>query len=128
MNNYDYPAGADNRDAPWNEPDSPKEATFDILISQTLSRSTTITTSDYTIEGEQDEDGYCEMIDTTETNWKAPYKEQRMTPLELIGELKSLLEKALPDPTTHPKEYNKAKYLIEECEGWIEDDFEVIEN
>ena len=128
MNNYDYPAGADNIDAPWNEPDSPKEATFDILISQTLSRSTTITTSDYTIEGEQDEDGYCERIDTTETNWKASYKEQRMTPLELIEELKSLLENTLPDLTMRSKEYNRTKYLIEECEGWVEDDFEVMED
>lgn len=128
MNNYDYPAGADNIDAPWNEPDSPKEATFDVLISQTLSRSTTVSTSDYSIEVDRDEDGYCESIDTSETNWKFAYEEQRMTPLELIGELKSLLEKTLPDPITHSKDYKRAKYLIEECEGWVEDDFEVMED
>ena len=38
MNNYDYPAGADNDLAPWNE----KEITTKVLISMTISKSVDI--------------------------------------------------------------------------------------
>lgn len=123
-----YPPGAEfDPRAPWNESGPPDERTFDVCISQSLSRSTQVTTSDYSIEVAEDEDGRFNNIDTSETDWRAAYKEERMTPLGLIGEFKSFLEKTLPDPVVFPKEYKKAKYLIEECEGWVEDDLEVIE-
>lgn len=124
-----YPPGAEfDPRAPWNEPGPPDERTFDVCVSQSLSRSTQVTTSDYSIEVDGDEDGRFDTIDTSETDWRAAYKEERMTPLELIGEFKSFIEKLLPDPVTHPKEYKRAKYLIKECEGWVEDDFEVVED
>lgn len=123
-----YPPGAEfDPRAPWNESGPPDERTFDVCISQSLSRSTQVTTSDYSIEVAEDEDGRFNNIDTSETDWRAAYKEERMTPLGLIEEFKSFLEKTLPDPVVFPKEYKKAKYLIEECEGWVEDDLEVVE-
>lgn len=124
-----YPPGAEfDPSAPWNEPGPPEEKTFDVCISQTLSRDTTVTTSDYSVDVDCDEDGYYQSIDTSETNWKEAAQGERMTPLELIGEFKSFLEKTLPDPVVFPKEYKKAKYLIGECEGWVEDDLEIMEN
>lgn len=38
MNNYDYPVGADNSDAPWNE----REVTTSVTISMTISKSVQI--------------------------------------------------------------------------------------
>ena len=82
-----YPPGAEfDPSAPWNEPGPPDEKTFDVCISQTLSRDTTVTTSDYSVDVDCDEDGYYQSIDTSETNWKEAAQGERMTPLELIGE------------------------------------------
>ena len=41
MNNYDYPAGADNEDAPWNE----EEIDTTVTISITMSKTTKVTHS-----------------------------------------------------------------------------------
>ena len=49
-NNYDYPAGADTPDAPWNEVDLPEKA-FDIWYSTCMSRNADITTNDYNNSG-----------------------------------------------------------------------------
>lgn len=38
MNNYDYPVGADNNDAPWNE----KTKKISVTISMTISKSVNI--------------------------------------------------------------------------------------
>ena len=58
--NYNYPAGADEPNAPWNQSD-PEPVEVEVTISQSLSRSTTITVTDYTAEEwedvECDEDG-----------------------------------------------------------------------
>lgn len=124
-----YPPGAEfDPRAPWNDPGPPEKRAFEVCISQTLSKNTTVTTNDYSVEVDCDEDGYYESIDTSETNWKNAYKEERMTPLELIEELKGFIERTLPDPVVFPREYKKAKYLISECEGWVEDDLEIMEN
>ena len=38
MNNYDYPVGADNKDAPWNEK-SNKPKKVEVTVSITLSKT-----------------------------------------------------------------------------------------
>lgn len=134
--NYNYPPGADGPDAPWNQSDT-EEKEFEVTISQTLSKNTTVTTSDYIPGGcfsetEWDIDGYhtitCyEPDDTSNTDWKAAYKEERMTPLELINEFKDHLKEILSNLNTNSRKYKRVKYLIKECSNWIEDDFEVCE-
>lgn len=123
-----YPPGAEyDPNAPWNEPDIP-EATFDVCISQTLSKSVKVTTDDYSPEVDADEDGTYMYPDTSDTDWKAAYgNDQHYTPLELIKQFKEFLEKLLPDPITFRREYHRAKHLISECEGWIEDETEIIQ-
>lgn len=123
-----YPPGAEfDPRAPWNEREVP-ERQFDVCISQTLSKSTRVTTNDYVPEVDQDEDGVYESIDTSDTDWKAAYNNSHYTPLELIGLFKEFLEKHLPDPIVDIKGYRKHKSLIKECEDWVEDELEVIEN
>lgn len=122
-----YPPGAEfDPRAPWNEPDIP-EKSFDVCISQTLSKSTKVTTDDYYPEEDGDEDGSYMTANTSDTDWKAAYDKDHYTPLQLIGLFKEFLEKHLPDPIIDIKGYKKAKSLIAECEDWTEDETEVME-
>ena len=123
-----YPPGAANdARAPYNQIEVP-ERDFDVLISQTLSNSTTVTTSDYIPVSEREEDFCNYYSDTSDTDWKEAYSESgHYTPLELIETFKKLLQENLPNPKEDPKKYRKYKNLIEECEGWVEDDIEIME-
>ena len=120
-----YPAGAYNDpSAPFNEPIVP-ERSFDVCISQTLSRSITVTTDKYQPEYD-DENGHI-YASTEDTDWRDVYKESDChTPLELIklfGECLKAINKSGQVFIT-PGLDNK---LIDECEGWCEDELEVIE-
>ena len=131
-NNSNYPLMSQSEwdNAPWNQSD-PEEKEFEVTVSQTLSKSTTVTTSDYIpggyfLETEWDIDGYhtitChEPDDTSDTDWKKAYNNEHYTPLGLIQEFKEMLEKNTPIPET------RRKHLIDECMNWIEDDLEVCE-
>ena len=134
--NYHYPAGADGPNAPWNQHDIPEEE-FNITYYATLRKDVTITTNDY-IPGASgvdyepdDEGGYCaygwqDPDDTSETDWKQAYNDVAMTPLDIINACETLAKHLLDNGTTcigslHMKE------LIKECEGWNDDDYEVVE-
>lgn len=131
-NNSNYPLMSQSEwdNAPWNQSD-PEEKEFKVTVSQTLSKSTTVTTSDYVPGGyfpetEWDIDGYhtitChEPDDTSDTDWRSAYNNEHYTPLGLIQEFKEMLEKNTPIPET------RRKHLIDECMNWIEDDLEVCE-
>lgn len=137
-NNSNYPPMSQSEwdNAPWNQSD-PEEKEFKVTVSQTLSKNTTVTTSNYIPGGyfpetEWDIDGYhtitChEPDDTSDTDWKEAYNSKHLTPLQLISEFKDFLTKHLPDPIIDVKGFQRFKYLIDECEGWIEDETEVIE-
>ena len=122
--NYNYPIGADTPHAPWNEQEVP-ERCFDVLISQTLSKTTVVSTRDYIPEYEE-EDGHT-YADTSETDWEKAYSHSwHYTPIELIREFKEFLTKHLPDPIVDIKGFREFKHLIDECENWTEDETEVI--
>lgn len=127
-----YPPGAEhNPNAPYNQRDL-DEKEFDVTISQTLSKNTTVFTNDYIPgyqyqESEWDGDGYCavtyqEPDDTSDTDWKEAYKFNHDTPLHLIYLFKRILE---GDIKLDEMQESRKKYLIQECSDWVEDDFEV---
>ena len=125
-----YPPGAEfDPRAPWNEQEVP-ERQFDVCISQTLSKSTRVTTDDYVPGVDPDEDGYGyhDYSDTSDTDWWEAYKNEHLTPLQLIEEFKDFLTKHLPDPIIDVKGFRRFKHLIDECEGWTEDETEVVED
>lgn len=96
MNNYDYPMGADTKDAPWNQED-PKLRTIEVTVSITLSKTVRIKVDDYIAEEYSDEDGYHGIsYDYSECN----------------------LEQAVRDQITLPNS-------VGEFNDWIEDDFAV---
>lgn len=116
-----YPPGAEfDTNAPYNQHENPEEE-FEVTISQTLSKTVTVFTSNYNLEVDCDEEGCYRNCDTSDTPWKEVYEEDYHTPLQLIGFLKRLLE-----GNEHISDSLK-KQLIEECEGWCEDDYEIVE-
>lgn len=143
-----YPAGAEHdENAPYNQVEVP-DREFDVLISQTLSKSTTVITNNYIpgasgVDYDSDDEGGCVAVsyqepdDTSDTNWGKEYSENdHYTPLELINKFKEYLEKEwnvlkdaaeANDAETKWKK-NNIKHLIEECEGWTEDETEIVEN
>ena len=126
--NSNYPPMTQSQwdSAPFNEVEVP-DRQFDVCISQILSKSTSVTTNDYVPEVDQDEDGIYESTDTSDTDWNEAYKNEHLTPLQLIGKFKDFLTKHLPDPVVNLTEYKKWKKLISECDGWVEDELTVLE-
>lgn len=126
--NDNYPLGAANDpNAPYNEIEPPKRE-FNVTISQTLSRSTKVSTDQYIPVYNYDEDmGTIETYDTSNTNWKEVYENEDFKIQELISILKSYVENDIKN--TLPKSV-KGRYLarlLKACDDWVEDDYEVIE-
>lgn len=112
MDNYNYPMGADTKDAPWNQVDNP-EREIEVTVSVTLSKTVKIKVSDYEItDSGKDEDGeYFEDIDYSKCDLKRAVEEQITLPQDAY-------------------KYVKGEFNNDQCndlEGWDVDDFEVIE-
>lgn len=115
--NYNYPIGADNKYAPWNNEDKkPKEV--EVTASITLSKTFKINVTDYKVlDTYKDEEGnIIKDIDYSECDLKTAIQEQVYLPNEAGYLFKICLdEKQLP---TLDK--------VEDLSNWNIDDFEVI--
>ena len=113
MDNYNYPMGADTKDAPWNQVDNP-EREIEVTVSVTLSKTVKIKVSDYEVtDFGKDEDGeYFEDIDYSNCDLKGAVEEQIVLPQEAW------------DYVAKTKKDVKA---IFDLKGWNVDDFEVVE-
>ena len=109
MDNYNYPCGTDDPNAPWNQVDNP-EREIDVTVSVTLSKTVKIKVSDYEItDSGKDEDGeYFEDIDCSNCDLKSAVEEQIVLPQNAHMYVKS-----------NPK-------VRENLSNWCVDDFEVI--
>lgn len=109
MDNYNYPMGADTKDAPWNQVDIP-EREIEVTVSVTLSKTVKIKVSDYEItDSGKDEDGeYFEDIDCSNCDLKSAVEEQIVLPQSAHMYIKS-----------NPK-------VREDLSNWCVDDLEVI--
>lgn len=134
--NYHYPVGADNEQAPWNQSD-PEDMDFEVTCSQSLSKTVTVTTNSYTpgesgIDYERNDEGGYDKVkwvdppDTSNTDWAEEYHSNDYhTPLQLI----QLFEQVLKNDLEHGIVFKSPKFtqdLINECQGWCEDETEFI--
>lgn len=133
-----YPDGlSDNTPgAPWNDPIVP-EKDFDVTCSQTLSKTVTVTTNNYIpgasgVDYEPDDEGgyyassWHDPDDTSDTDWKKEYSLCHETIPSLLNILKEYIKKDLEyGDSKFSKEH--LEYLLEECDGWIVDEEEFIE-
>ena len=134
-----YPPGAEfDPSAPYNQEEVPDED-FEITCSQSLSKTVTVTTNNYIpgasgVDYERDDEGgtiaipYHEDPDTSDTNWADEYREEHLTPLELIKKLRSLLLDIDSDALKSNPCYQHKQYYIDECSNWTEDETEFVEN
>ena len=81
MDNYNYPIGADTKDAPWNQVDNP-EKEIEVTVSVTLSKTIKINVSDYEIiDSGKNEDGeYVEDLDFSNCDLKEAVENQYILP------------------------------------------------
>lgn len=133
--NYNYTAGADTPDAPWNKSD-PEPVEVGVTISQSLSRSTTITVTDYIAEEWEDyesdeEDGFYRTggvdYDFSDSDLKGAYEEQEYTIPELLDYLKAYLIADIAECSEEGGKKKKLQHILACCEGWKVDETEVIE-
>lgn len=113
MNNYDYPAGADTRDAPWNEEDNPTKDII-VTVSITLSKTLPIKVSDYKIvDSGIDEDGNSfQDIDYSDCDLKGAVEEQIILPHKAWDYIASKSKREVQ--------------AIFDLKGWNVDEMEVI--
>ena len=121
-----YPPGAEfDPSAPYNEPIIP-DREFDVICSQTLSKSMTVTTNDY--QPEFDEEDGRTYANTEDTDWSEAFANSGgYTPLELIQLFGQILESFFKCGIV----FKTPKYtqdLINECKGWQDDDTEIMED
>ena len=106
--NYNYPLGADNPDAPWNQKENP-EREIEVTVSVTLSKTIKVKVSDYDIiNSGKDEDGeYFEEVDYSNCDLKSAVEKQIVLPQTAHMYVKS-------NPKVH-----------EDLSNWCVDDLEV---
>lgn len=115
-----FPLGAENDpSAPWfQEEPEVEERSFSVCISQTLSKTLDVYTSDYNPYD----------TENTDTDWKEVCDTNGVyTPLELIEEFRKHLLGELDTIPAATQERFRYINLIKNCEDWIEDECEVIE-
>ena len=143
-----FPAGAEfDPSAPYNQSDIP-EKDFEVTCSQSLSKTVTVCTDNYIpgasgVDYERDDEGgtyaspWHDEDDTSDTNWAEEYHDNdHYIPIQLIKLFKERCELELKSldnsdtfeltPSFYKKKKWELKHLIEECEGWIEDETEYI--
>lgn len=113
MDNYNYPMGADTKDAPWNQVDNP-EREIEVTVSVTLSKTVKIKVSDYEItDSGKDEDGeYFEDVDYSNCDLKGAVEGQIVLPQKAWDYIA-------------PKSKKEVQAIFD-LKGWNVDEMEVI--
>ena len=108
--------------APFNEVRIP-EREFEVTISQTLSRTATITTDDY--QPEYDEEDGNTYANTENTDWQKAYENSDFKIQDLLGELKGYVQSDLAMTGSNTGKGRYLQRLLNACDGWVEDDYVV---
>lgn len=130
-----YPQGAEhNPNAPYNQVEHEK-VEVEVVISQTLSRSTKILITDYiareyeNIESD-DEGGFYRTkeieYDFSDSDLKGSYEEQEYTIPELLDYLKTYLIADIANCNKDSNKKQKLQHILNCCEGWKVDETEII--
>lgn len=79
MNNYDFPVGSDNQDAPWNDKLELKPIKTKVTVSVTLSKEMEIELTDYNIDILDQKEGIYEP-DITQDDLEKAVLNQKVLP------------------------------------------------
>lgn len=108
MDNYNYPMGADTKDAPWNQEDPP-EKSFNVTVSCSLSKDVDVASTDYND------------YDELECPWN-DYAASEFTPSKIIEFAKQCAEYMLSNRDYKIKSKYGLKKMIDSCTGWNTDE------
>ena len=117
--NYNYPAGADTPDAPWNQSE-PDDKEFLVDVEYILQKkNVTVTTKDYRPEVVINDEEIVEPLDTSDTNWENAYEESgHLTIQELLNELKEYVKADMQTCSPNTCKGAYLKRVLEDCDGW----------
>ena len=117
--NYNYPAGADTPDAPWNQSE-PDDKEFLVDVEYILQKNNvTVTTKDYRPEVVINDEEIVEPLDTSDTNWENAYEESgHLTIQELLNELKEYVKADMQTCSPNTCKGAYLKRVLEDCDGW----------
>lgn len=120
--NYNYPMGADNESAPWNEKQKPPQ-TKRLNVIMTVSKEMDIDTYDYGIEPPEYPE-YMGGVDFSYVDWEKDFTEQYYDIPTLLRRMSDLLTKWMPKDVSgaDKREYND---LIREAAGWHYDEIQI---
>lgn len=107
--NYNYPAGADTPDAPWNQIEIPEiEVKCDVMVS-VVREGVPVITDNYT----RDEDG----IDVMQEYLTDDYENGHHDIPELLGELAKYINGELAGDISRERR-NELEDMLADCAGW----------
>lgn len=123
--NYNYPAGSDTPDAPWNQRDpQPIEVACDTCV--TLKKRIVVTTTNY--EEDCDETGCDIFLHDGFVELEQHVKEQHLSIPKLLDELAKYINGELAGGVTGSRKW-ELQQMLEDCYGWQEeleiDDYDI---
>lgn len=122
--NYNYPAGADTPDAPWNQPCDPEPIDLELEVTMCLTHNTVVSTTNYT-DYADDEDGHTEReLHDGYKDVMGYYKQQHKSIPELLNELAKYIKGELEGNVSPQRRYELNDMLFT-CEGWKVNDVQV---
>lgn len=117
--NYNYPPGADNSDAPWNRQDIP-EINVDCDMTVILVKpSVPVVTDQYT----KDESGYTEITDGGLDLIKR-YKQQHFSITDMLSELKQYITDEISTDIPASRR-QRLTDMLDDCQNWQIEDIDV---
>lgn len=129
MDNYNYPEGADNSIAPWNQEERESEI-IEVTISQTFSKTVEIEVDDYVEHKDSNEDGVCFWNDYSGCNLKDYVDEQHLTIKDILERIPELYSEFESLNLSNEREVSMFKHsllvLSNACNDWNEDEMEVV--
>lgn len=119
MNSYDYPEGADNYNAPWNQVDLPDKE-IEVTISVTLVKTVSVKVNDYRTEEDADEDGRYLAYDYSGCDLYKAVEDQVVLPQNLAEFTERMFNHDLDLKAAGMPKYLKG--AIEDCKDWYVDE------
>ena len=124
--NYNYPPGADAPDAPWNQREpEPIEVSCDVAF--VLRKAVVVETTNYEMDVDE-EDGYTsyELLDGT-SDIKELVEQEHNSIFVLLDELAKYIQSELEDSNISHERKCKLKGMLEDCQGWQEEEIDIQE-
>ena len=118
--NYNYPMGADNPDAPWNEKEI-EEIPVKLWINASLVKEVIVMTDNYSVERDEEFGGADIELHDSNADILDYYRSQRNSITKLLSELAKYINVELMSSNITPSRRRELEDMYSDCEGWDEE-------